>query len=82
MGMEPTPERPPPDGFVREIFDSSIAQNTQITVKKEIRDRLGILKGDILFVQILKVLSPEGELKYQWKGEKPSKEDTLANEEE
>jgi len=68
MGLEKSPELPPPDGIIREIFDASMSQNTQISVTKKIRERLGIEKGDILFVQILKVISPTGDEKYAWKG--------------
>lgn len=68
MGLEKLPELPPPDGIIREIFDASISQNTQICVAKKIRERLGIEKGDILFVQILKVISPMGDVKYAWNG--------------
>ena len=69
MGMEKGPEKPPADGHIREIFDSSLAQNTQVTVRKEIRERLGLEKGDILFMQVLKVLKPDGTTKYEWLGD-------------
>lgn len=79
---EPKPERPPPDGIVREIFDSSMAQNTQMTVKKEMRERLGIEVGDRLFVHVLKVISPTGDMKYEWKGEIPEESGEVVPEEE
>jgi len=46
------------------IFESVLAKNGQVTVKKKIRDELDIEPGDIIFLDITKVISPKGIVKY------------------
>ena len=46
------------------IFDCTLAQNGQVTIKKSIRDRLNLEPGDIVFLKIVKVITPKGETTY------------------
>lgn len=50
------------------IFDASLAQNGQVTLKKSVRDALGINPSDIVILQVLRVISPSGFVK--WDSEK------------
>jgi AbrB family looped-hinge helix DNA binding protein len=45
-------------------FSTRLARNGQATIPKEIREKLKLLPGDFLFLGIRKVLSPEGDEKY------------------
>lgn len=47
------------------MFQSKLAKNGQVTLKKEIRELLGIAKGDLVFLQVVKVETPEGVTKYK-----------------
>lgn len=51
----------------KKIFHSTLAPNKQVTLKKNIRDELGIEINDIIFLQVVKVTSPEGTTKYEYK---------------
>ena len=51
----------------KKIFHSTLAPNKQVTLKKSIRDDLGIEPNDIVFLQVIKVSSPDGTTKYEWK---------------
>jgi len=46
------------------VFDSTLLPNGQITVKKSVRDELGLEPGDIIFLEIKKVISKSGEDKF------------------
>jgi len=48
----------------QQVFESTVAKNSQVTVRKKIRDLLGIEAGDVIFLQVVRVLSPEGKEKY------------------
>lgn len=47
------------------VFESILAQNGQVTVKKDVREDLELGAGDILFLEVVKVLSPIGDVKYE-----------------
>lgn len=53
------------------VFDASLAQNGQVTLKKTVRDALGIETSDIIILRVLRVLSPNGFMK--WDSEKEVK---------
>ena len=46
------------------VFDSTLLPNGQITVKKSVRDELGLEAGDIIFLRITKVVSKTGADKF------------------
>lgn len=46
------------------ICDAHVTQNNQVTIGSKIREVLGIEPGDNVYFKILKVISPEGEIKY------------------
>jgi len=52
------------DGNETQVFDSTLLPNGQITVKKSVRDELGLEAGDIIFLEVKKVVSSQGEDKY------------------
>ncbi len=50
------------------VFDASLAQNGQVTLKKSVRDALGIIPSDIIILRVIRVISPNGYVK--WDSEK------------
>ena len=48
------------------IFHSTLAPNKSITLKKSIRDELGIEPNDIVFLQVVKVVASDGTTKYEY----------------
>lgn len=51
----------------KKIFYSALAPNKQLTLRKEIREELDIQPKDIVFLQVIKVTSPDGATKYEYK---------------
>lgn len=47
------------------IFSTTLAMNGQATIKKEVRDRLKLEPGYILWLKVLKVISPDGKTTYE-----------------
>jgi len=41
-----------------------MAKNGQVTIRKSTRELFGIETGDIIFLEVRKIMTPEGELKY------------------
>ncbi len=59
----------PEEDFVGDgVFDASLAQNGQVTLKKTVRDTLGIVPSDIIILRVMRVISPSGYVK--WDSEK------------
>lgn len=58
----------------KKIFHSTLAPNKQLTLKKNIRDELGIDVNDIIFLQVIKVTAPDGTTKYVWKPDSEGEE--------
>jgi len=52
------------DGNDTQVFDSTLLPNGQITVKKSVRESLGLEPGDIIFLEVKKVISKTGEDKF------------------
>lgn len=50
----------------KKIFHSTLAPNKQLTLKKSIRDELEIEPNDIVFLQVIKVIAPDGSKKYEY----------------
>ena len=46
------------------VFDSTLLPNGQVTVKKSVRDELGLEAGDIIFLEVKKVISKTGDDKF------------------
>ena len=44
----------------KKIFHSSLAMNGQVTLKKEMREQMGIETGDEVYFQVLKIVAPDG----------------------
>ena len=51
------------------IFDTGLAPNGQVTVKKQVREELELEAGDTIWLQIIRVVSKNGVDKYPVKGE-------------
>lgn len=52
------------------IFRGKLFKNSQVTLPKEVRDGLGIRQNDLVFLEVIRVLSPDGKLKWEKKEEK------------
>ena len=50
----------------KHIFEGRLAKNGQVTLKKQLRSLLQIETKDIVFLQVIKVETPEGEVKYKY----------------
>ena len=46
------------------IFDTGLAPNGQVTVKKSVREELELEAGDTIWLQVVKVVSKNGVDKY------------------
>lgn len=42
------------------VFDTTLLPNGQVTVKKSVRELLGLETGDIIFLEVKKVVSKSG----------------------
>ena len=48
----------------KQVFDTTLLPNGQVTVKKSVRDELGLETGDIIFLEVKKVVSKTGADKF------------------
>jgi len=46
------------------VFDSALMSSGQLTVKKQVRELIGMETGDIVFLEIKRVVSKTGEDKF------------------
>ena len=46
------------------IFDGTLAPNGQITIRKNVREKLQLVAGDVIFLEIKKVISNKAVQKY------------------
>ena len=46
------------------VCDAHMTRNNQVTVGAPVRKQLDINPGDLVFFQVLRVISPEGKTKY------------------
>ena len=51
-------------GTVDNICDAHMTGNNQVTIGTQVRGKLNIEPGDSVFFQVIKVISPNGEIKY------------------
>ena len=53
------------DGYNAEnVCDAHMTQNNQVTIATGVRERLNVEPGDLVFIRVIKVISPDGEIKY------------------
>ena len=46
------------------IFDGTLASNGQITVKKSVREQLQLVAGDVIFLEVKRVISKDAVQKF------------------
>jgi hypothetical protein len=47
------------------VFSTTLAMNGQATIRKEIRERLKLEPGVMLWLKVLKVITPDGKTTYE-----------------
>jgi len=46
------------------VCDAHMTQNNQVTIATEVREKLNIEPKDLVFIKVIKVISPDGDIKY------------------